>query len=353
MSKARIAVIGVGWWGTVGHLKHLVKDARAEVVAVWSRTEAKARARADEFGVPAAYTDVAQLLDECRPDGVVIATTPNVHYAQARMALERGVHVLMEKPFVIRGEDAVALDRLAEEKGCMLTVCHPVLYTGLMQEARDVVRSGALGDIVLVHSTFSQRTYDLYRGDADDVFDGRPGVPRPNATSYSDPAVVGGGEGHTQASHLVGTLLWITGLRPTEVTAAMNPLDTQVDVVDAMTVRFDGGAVGALSANGMVPRGIRAHRLLVQGSGGMLSLDISENTGWYQTDPAQPPTMLGTSDDALGAGGDRTARVPRNFVRAILGLEELYVPRWVAIDEARLLCAAYEAAESGRATPLA
>ena len=54
--KARIGIIGVGWWGTVGHLEPLSKDPNAEIVAVWSRTEEKARARAQAYGVPRCLT---------------------------------------------------------------------------------------------------------------------------------------------------------------------------------------------------------------------------------------------------------------------------------------------------------
>ncbi len=52
MKKARIGIIGVGWWGTVGHLEPLSKDEKTELVSVWSRTEDKARERAARFNVP-------------------------------------------------------------------------------------------------------------------------------------------------------------------------------------------------------------------------------------------------------------------------------------------------------------
>jgi predicted dehydrogenase len=343
MRKARIAVIGVGWWGTVGHLQYLAQDERAEVVAVYSRTMDKARERAEEYGVPRYYDDMHRLVDECALDGVIIATTPNVHYDQARYALEHGLHVLMEKPFVLRADHAHDLAQLAEERGLILSICHPVLFTSLLAAGREVVRSGALGQIVLIEAHFSQRVYDLYRGQVNTVFDRRPGMPRPNLDSYADPEIVGGGEGHTQASHLIGTVLWLTGLAPAEVFAYMNPLDCAVDVVNAMAVRFDDGTLATLSANGMLPAGLRANRILIQGSEGMLSLDISENYGFVQTAADPLPRPLPAQED----GAERTARVPRSFVRAILGEEAPYVERDVAIHEVEILDAAYRSAASG------
>ena len=126
MKKARIGVIGVGWWGTVGHLEHLVEDPKAEVVAVWSRTEEKAVARAARYGVPQAYTDYREMVDTCDLDGVVIASTPNMHNEQARYALEHGMHVLMEKPFVLQAEHARSLHQLARQNGLGV----PVLSLG-------------------------------------------------------------------------------------------------------------------------------------------------------------------------------------------------------------------------------
>ena len=63
MNKAKIGIIGVGWWGTVGHLEPLADDPKTELVAVWSRTEAKAKERAERYGVPHYYTDYRAMID--------------------------------------------------------------------------------------------------------------------------------------------------------------------------------------------------------------------------------------------------------------------------------------------------
>ena len=73
----KIGILGVGWWGTVGHLQPLSEDPKAEVVAVWSRTEEKARGRAEQYNVPRYYTDYRALIDTCELDGVIVASTPS------------------------------------------------------------------------------------------------------------------------------------------------------------------------------------------------------------------------------------------------------------------------------------
>jgi predicted dehydrogenase len=340
MSKARIGIIGVGWWGTVGHLEPLAGDPKTELVAVWSRTEEKARERAERYGVPRWYTDYRALIDRCNLDGVIVASTPNMHYEQARYALERGLHVLMEKPFVLKAEHANELQRLAQQKGLLLSVCHPLLFYPSVVQARDQIRKGVVGDILLITALFSQRVYDLYKGNVPEQDD----RPRPNATSYSDPAVVGGGEGHTQASHILGALLWLTGLQPASVFALMNHLDAAVDVVNAMTIRFTSGALATVAANGMLPPRVGSTQLQIQGEQGILGFDRMGGGVYVQTaDHPRPNTLEMPTSEPV----DGRMAVPRNFVRAILGDEELHVGTEVAINEARILDAAYRSAASG------
>jgi len=343
VNKARIGVIGVGWWGTVGHLEPLVADDRAEVVAIWSRTEGKARERAAKYGVPWYDTDYRRLIDECALDGVVVASTPNMHYEQARYALEHGLHVLMEKPFVLSAAHANELDRLARERGLLLSVCHPALYHPQAVEARRLIRS-ELGELLMVTAVFAQRVYDLYKGDVATVFDARPGSPRPNTTSYSDPSVVGGGEGHTQASHIIGTVLWLTGLEPVSAFAYMHNAGLAVDVVDAMTIRFRNGALATVAANGLLPNGVAARLVHVQGDAGILSMDSLSGRLHLFTDRERGPRAI---EAPVPPDLDSRAAVPRNFVRAILGEEPLHVETAVAIDESRILDAAYRSAASG------
>ncbi len=343
MDRVRIAVIGVGWWGTHGHLLPLSQDPAAEVVAVYSRTAAKAQAQAERYGVPRWYDDVERMLDECALDAVVVATTPNVHYPQAKLALERGLHTLVEKPFMLRAEHARELAEIAQQRGLLLSVAHPYLFNPTIMAARELVHE-RVGPIVGVNALFSQRVIDLYRGDSGWLrrpWSTRPEFQPPNATSYSDPAVVGGGEGHTQASHLVGTLLWVTGLRPREVFAYMEQCDTRVDVVDALSLRFEGGALGTLMANGYVPDSVHTHDLTVFGQQGVVRL------AWDNAGGRSALLLNGACEPITAEGGGHTAEVPRNFVRAILGQEELRTPASLAVDEVTILDAAYRSAASG------
>lgn len=350
MRKARIGIIGVGWWGTVGHLEPLMKDEKAEVVAVYSRTEAKARQRAERYGIKHYYSDYRRMIAECELDGVIIATTPNVHYEQARYALEHGLHVLMEKPWVLKAEQAEELARIAKEKGLLLSVCYPTCFYPWVIEGRRLVRAGALGNLLLINHMYTQRTYDLLRGDVAGMFgeDRGDDTPRPNNTSYSDPAIAGGGVGHAQLTHGIGETLFMCELRPVSVFAYMNQLDVAVDVVDVIGVRFENGALATFSATGKIPKGMSAYPTQLIGDKGILNIDTFRRSAQLWVEGETKPRELAPEGEV-----DIFSPVPGNFVRAILGEEELHVGTDIAVNAVKILDAAYRSAACGQAIDIA
>jgi predicted dehydrogenase len=342
MHKARIGIIGVGWWGTVGHLEPLLKDEKAEVVAISSRTEAKVRERANKYNIAHYFTDYREMIDSCELDGVVIATTPNMHYEHACYALEHNLNVLIEKPFVLKAVHAEHLAQLAQEHQRFVTVCHPLIYTSTMATARHLIQE-ELGKILLVDAHFSQRVIDLYRADVPGMFGQREvGYPVPDSNSYADPEISGGGEGHAQASHIIGSMLWLTGLVPEVVFAQMNPLDTQVDVVDIISVKFKGGTLGSVTANGMTPPSCYVHYLHIQGENGYLLIDDVMNTITIRTAKDTAIRMLKVDSHRPYRDG-----LPPNFVRALLGEEPMLVGTDIAVNEVRILDGAYRSADTG------
>ena len=350
MRKARIGIIGVGWWGTVGHLEPLVKDEKAEVVAVYSRTEAKAKQRAERYGVGRYYSDYRRMIAECKLDGVVIATTPNMHYEQARYALEHGLHVLMEKPFVFQAEQAVDLARIAKEKGLLLSVCYPTCFFPWVIEGRRQVRAGALGNLLLISHMYTQRTYDLLRGDVSGMFGEPKGddTPRPNDASYSDPAIAGGGVGHAQLTHGIGETLFMCELRPVSVFAHMNKLDVAVDVVDVIGVRFENGTLANFSATGKIPPAMSSYPTQLIGDKGLLNIDTFRRSAQVWVEGKPKPRELAPEGQV-----DIFAPVPGNFCRAILGEEELHVGTDIAVNAVEILDAAYRSAACGKVIDIA
>ena len=105
MAKARMGVIGAGWWATQFHIPSLKTYEKADLVSIADVKPEKAAAAADYYDVRNTYNDHRELL-AAGVDGVVIAVQHAYHYEVARDALDAGVHVLVEKPMTLTAADA-------------------------------------------------------------------------------------------------------------------------------------------------------------------------------------------------------------------------------------------------------
>lgn len=119
----RLAIIGTGEISP-RFLKQGAVSTRAEFVAVSGRRMESAQARAAEFGIGASFDDYRQMFDVVRPDAVVIATPSLVHAEQAIEAMNRGIHVLCEKPMALSYADCLAMVETSERTGTVL-LCLP------------------------------------------------------------------------------------------------------------------------------------------------------------------------------------------------------------------------------------
>jgi predicted dehydrogenase len=128
--KVRCAVIGAGWWATTAHIPALKNNPDAELVAVQSLTLEAAQKVAKDFDVPHACVTVEEVLAIDGLDAVIISSTPNVHYAQTKPVLERGLHVLLEKPMTLTLKEAAELVAIAESMNVYFLISCPWHYTG-------------------------------------------------------------------------------------------------------------------------------------------------------------------------------------------------------------------------------
>ncbi|TDC97601.1 Gfo/Idh/MocA family oxidoreductase [Actinomadura sp. 7K507] len=277
---ARIAVIGCGWWSTYAHLPALAERSDAQIAAVADTDPERLAAAAKAFGVPAAFTDTARMLDEVEPDGVVIAVPHAAHHPVARLALEHGAHVLLEKPMTIEPAHARELVALARDRGAELLIDYPWHYNPHVLALRDTIANGTIGPVEHVSVLYASTVRELYRGDPEpyrQVFGYT--VNAPDSRTYSDPALAGGGQGQTQVTHAAALLLWLTGLRPRGIAAFRADFELDVDLADSIAIRFDGGAIGTMSSTGAVlPVHEEIARLEIFGRDGHVLLDVNAGT---------------------------------------------------------------------------
>ena len=132
--RARIGVIGTGWWATYAHLPSLTSYERAEVVAIADPSPERLAAAGEHFGIAAQYADYRAMLDRGDLDGVVVATPHATHHSVAIDVLRRGIPIMLEKPMVLKACDARQLVDLADQHGVQLVSGYP--YHFVDQHAR-------------------------------------------------------------------------------------------------------------------------------------------------------------------------------------------------------------------------
>lgn len=139
----RLAIVGAG---QISHrfLKQAIGSERARFVATCARTTSSAHARAVEYGIDAWFDDYTAMYDAVSPDGVVVATRPPQHAAPAIAALDRGIHVLCEKPMAATMEDCYAMVGAAKRSGAVL-LCLPYEAWPAHNVARRYLNEAILG----------------------------------------------------------------------------------------------------------------------------------------------------------------------------------------------------------------
>lgn len=150
--------------------------------------------------VPSAkgFTDAAEMLDSGIVDLVVISTPPNTHYEWARAALERGIHVVLEKPMALTAAQCDEVLRLAKDKDLTLVVYQNRRFDPDYVTMRRLIRDGAIGEVF---------NYEGFVG----------GYSRPCDYWHSD-AEVSGGAIFDWGSHYIDQILDLFGTDIAHVT---------------------------------------------------------------------------------------------------------------------------------------
>jgi predicted dehydrogenase len=218
-------------WGILG-AGHNARSFTADLLlladqvpaAVGSRSSGRAQQFAADFGIGKSYGTYAALAADDSLDVIYIATPHSEHYDTARLCLEAGRAVLVEKPFTVTAAETAQLIALATSKRLFAMEGMWTRFNPIVREVTDLVRGGAVGRVTAV-------TADL-AGGPDYNPDGRLWNPALAGGALLDVGVYPVSFG----SMLLGA--------PDEVKTVMSPAPTGVDANTAVIARYPGGAVG-------------------------------------------------------------------------------------------------------------
>jgi predicted dehydrogenase len=267
-NQVRVGVIGTSSYTDRMHLTNLKSHPCAHIAAICGRNLERAQALAQQYEIPAVYTDYQEMLSKAKLDAVVIATPDDLHYAMTMAALDAGLHVLCEKPLALTRQQAEAMAAKAAATGVKHMTFFSFRWTPLYRYLHQLIQAGYVGRPYLCNlqylGSYGRDGQYLWR------FDGA----RSNG-------ILG-----DSGSHMIDLLHWWLG----DITKVSATLTTFLDRVDAagqpvtptndsalLLLEFANGARGTLVVSAMAhlgERGLQQH-LQLFGEAGTLEAELT------------------------------------------------------------------------------
>jgi predicted dehydrogenase len=171
VSPLRIGVIGYGYWGP-NIVRNLFAIDGCTVAAISDKNPSALQKAARLYPGVTTTTDEVSVLASPDIDAAAIVTPVWTHYPLAKLALEHGKHVFVEKPFTSTAAQAAELCELAERKNLRIMVDHTFLFTGAVKKIRELIDNGTLGPLYYFDS--SRVNLGLFQHDVSVIWDLAP-----------------------------------------------------------------------------------------------------------------------------------------------------------------------------------
>lgn len=329
-------MVGVGNYASGYHLPNLLQNPTVDLCAICDASPTSLAAAAARAPGARTFADHREMLETVQPDAVTVSTPHGLHYTHVRDALRAGVHVLVDKPFVLRGDEAIELVQIAASRRLILMVALNRHLDPANLHARHLIQSGALGQVYFARS--------LQVGYVSSSF-------------YTSLDLAGGGPLVGRGTHMAALMPWLTGWRPEQVSAVLSyagngtqrgSVGSEVDDGATVSVSFAGGAVGQIASIRHGHRGV--DEMAVYGTDGTVVVErVAGRPGWVVRHLRAGGPANGVVPEAELPAGTTTTD---HFVDAVLGRVEPRIPLIDAVLSAQIVEAAYESARSGRTVRL-
>jgi len=299
-------IIGMGN-GAAIHAKCIQQIENCQLIAVCSRSEAKAKKAAQEYGVPH-YTNFVELINRDDIDAISICTPSGMHLEPALAAAQAGKHIIVEKPIEITLERADQIINACQTAKVKLAAIFQHRFEEAVQQLRRAVQQGQLGKLILgaayVKWHRTQEYYDTggWRG-----------------TLKGD----GGGALINQSIHTIDLLQWIMGHVKT-VIGKVATFTHRIEGEDLglALLNFENGAMGVIEGSTSIYPGF-PERLEIHGEKGTVILEGGEVKTWEiqgkkeQSEEFALKEKTGGASDPMAISIEGHLSQYRDFVNAI------------------------------------
>ena len=227
----KTAIVGLGKMG-ISHLALVRAHPSVDLVGVCDASGYVLGVLEKNTGVKT-FSDFTKMLDEAKPEAVVISTPSASHAQMVQAALDRGIHVFCEKPFTLSGEDSSRLAKLASDRGLTTQVGYHNRFIGAFAEVKALLDAGAIGEV-------SHILGEAYG----------PVVLKPKGSTWRSKASEGGGALFDYAAHVINLVNWYAG-EPNAAggTVLGKVFSKETDDEVFSTLSFPGGSTAQISVN--------------------------------------------------------------------------------------------------------
>ncbi len=149
MSKTKILLIGYGYWGP-NLARNLNQNSNIEFSGILEIDKDLHKKISEDYPEIPIFNSIDEIGDD--HDAAIVSTPATTHFSIGQSLLEKGLHVLIEKPLATTIDDCEKLIKIAEDKQLKLMVGHTYLYNASVIKIKELIDSGEIGKLLTIHS---------------------------------------------------------------------------------------------------------------------------------------------------------------------------------------------------------
>lgn len=273
--KINLGIVGLGYWGP-NLVRNFSEVDNCYVAMACDSDERRLKPIKRRYPYIEATTKYKDLVDAKEIDAIAIATPVVSHYELAKQALEKGKHVLVEKPLCGTVKETESLIEIAQQSGKILMVDHTFLYTGSVKKAKELISKGRIGELYYFDSV--RINLGLFRSDVNVIWDLAP--------------------------HDISIAQYLIEEEPVTVSVLGRDFDNnKIACIAYMTLKYKSGIIAHIHVSWLSP--VKIRRIIIGGSKRMIIYDDVEPTekikvydsgidfDYDKENPLQPTYRLG------------------------------------------------------------
>ncbi|MBO1514852.1 Gfo/Idh/MocA family protein [Metabacillus bambusae] len=275
----KIGMISFAHMHAFSYAKHLQADPEVEITAIWDEDEERGSKMAKTFNCQ--YVENLDRLLELDLQAVVVCSENKKHKEHVIAAARAGKHILCEKPIATEVEDAKEMIDVCRLSGVILQVAYPVRFAPAIQRVRELIGSGAIGEVVAINGTNHGQM---------------PGG------WFIEKELSGGGAATDHIVHVMDLIRWILNDEVKNVYAELDTRFYSIDVEDCgiVTLELESGVIVSIDPSWSRPKTFPSWGdvlLEFVGTKGTLSVDAFKQHSTYYNDLEIKVQHLSWADD--------------------------------------------------------